>query len=92
MWVEPLRQDPVPVVAQGEPDEREQVKVEPRDEYLLYERGRLPLLGLCCGWLICECCVAQGGLLLRCVHMLGILQRLPGTVAEVCVWRQCDDT
>ena len=46
MRVEPLRQDPVPVVAQGEPDEREHVKVEPGDEYFLYERGRIILLGL----------------------------------------------
>ena len=45
MRVEPHRQDPVPVVAQGEPDEREQVKVEPGDEYFLYERGRLILPG-----------------------------------------------
>ena len=77
MRVEPLRQDPVPVVAQGQPDEREQVKVKPGDEYLLYERGRLPLLGLCCGGLVCGCCVAQEGLLLRGGHMLEILRRLP---------------
>ena len=75
MRVEPLRQDPVPVVAQGEPDEREHVKVEPDDEYFLSERGRMLLLGLRFGRLVFGRCAAQGGLLLWCVHLLGILRR-----------------
>ena len=78
MRVEPLRQDPVPVVAQGQPDEREQVKVEPCDEHLLYERGRLLLLGLPISGLVCGYSVTHGGLLLWRVHLFVILQRLQG--------------
>ncbi len=85
MRVEPLRQDPVPVVAQGEPDEREHVKVEPGDEYLLYERGRLPLLGLCGGGLVCGCCVARGGMLLRRGHMCWEFPEAAGTGSK-CVF------
>ena len=85
MRVEPLRQDPVPVVAQGEPDEREHVKVEPGDEYLLYERGRLPLLGLCGGgwfadaaWLGEECFCGA-------VICVGNFQRLPVQDLSACL-------
>ena len=45
MRVEPLGQHLVPMVAQGEPDEGEHVKVKNNDEYLLPERGRPFLLG-----------------------------------------------
>ena len=63
------------MVAQGEPEEREHVKVEHDDEYLLYKRGRLVILGLRYGRLVLGRRAARGGLLLRCVHVIGVLPR-----------------
>ena len=65
------------MVAQSEPEEREHVKVEPDDEYFHSERGRLIVLGLRLRRLVFGRCAAHGGLLLRCVHLLEVFQRLP---------------
>jgi len=80
--VEPLRQHPVPVVAQGEPQEREHVKIQDDDEYLLPEGGRKPLLGLRFRRLGLRRRAARSGLLLRCVHLPAIL-RQSGRAASV---------